>query len=120
MKNCTLHVVSGPRSGRKTSSIHINFLEKSFSRTRSARPGSAAAAASAAASTSAAGSRGRCPVLDALDVAPPLAQVLRPRLCPLDVEVDFPPLRVKRVDLGLEFRQHFGVGLQGALQGLQV
>ena len=58
-------------------------------------------------------------MLDALDVAAPLAQVLRPRLGPLDVQAHLPPLAVQRVHLALQLGQHLRVGLQGALQGLQ-
>ena len=103
----------------KASLIQIIFLENVFSHPRSAGAAATDDAAAAAATAAAATVAGR-PVLDALDVTPPLAQVLRPRLCALDVEVDFPPLRVQRIDFDLKFGQHFGIGLEGALQGLQI
>ena len=77
--------------------------------------GSTCACASAAV-----GRRRRRAVLDALDVAAPLAQVLRPRLGPLDVQAHLPPLAVQRVHLALQLRQHLRVGLQGAPQRLKM
>ena len=104
----------------KASLIQIIFLENVFSHPRSAGASATDDAAAAAAAAAAASTVAGRPVLDALDVTPPLAQVLRPRLCALDVEVDFPPLRVQRIDFDLKFGQHLRVGLEGALQGLQI
>ena len=75
---------------------------------------------STCACASAAVGRRRRAVLDALDVAAPLAQVLRPRLGPLDVQAHLPPLAVQRVHLALQLRQHLRVGLQGAPKGLEM